>query len=130
MELDLMESVRSRLERAGMENLYFRLADAAKHDEFTVVTFSVPRMPEVFFDMSTENTARVTIVCLRRGDLQAMLDAEKAFDALTGDPPVSGNGSYELSGMEITRPAPITWDESGRLGWAIDLTLEFKRKDG
>lgn len=129
MELDLMESVRSRLEAAGIGNIYARLADAARHDEFTVLSFAAPMRPECFFDMSMDIAARVTVVCLRHSDFEAMADATAAFDALMADPPESANGSYRLTGMDISLPSPVTWDESGRLAWAFDMNLTIKRKD-
>ena len=68
-------------------------------------------------------------MCLRHSDFEAMADATAAFDALRADPPESANGSYRLTGMDISLPSPVTWDESGRLAWAFDMNLTIERKD-
>lgn len=127
--MDMLESVKASIEHAGIEDVYSRLADAAKHDEFTVLSFGAPSAPDVYFDQTMDLAARITVVCLRRSDLQAQIDSLAAFDALRDHPPYSLDGSYILEEMDMTLPAPVTWDAAGRIAWAFDITLTFERKE-
>lgn len=127
--MDMLESVRASIERAGIEGIYSRMADAAKHEEFTLLAFAAPRAPESYYDRTMDLTARITAVFLRISDLKAQVDALAAFDALQEHPPESLDGSYRLEEMELTLPAPVTWDEAGRIAWAFDITLIFQREE-
>lgn len=127
--MDMLESVKASIERAGIEGIYSRMADAAEHEEFALLTFATPRAPESYFDRSMDLTARITAVFLRISDLAAQVDSLAAFDALQGNPPESLDGSYRLEEMELTLPSPVTWDAAGRIAWAFDITLTFQREE-
>lgn len=127
-ELDLLEVLKERVKDAGVKVPVFLTApNAQKASECVVLSFGTPRPAETYYDLTEDIPIRVTVICKRISELDSMMDADRIRDALTYGSLDSENGSYEITDLEMTRPRPMPWDESGRFVWLFDINLTMER---
>lgn len=130
MRLDILDVARARLEEAGLREVRATSqVDARRTPESVSVFMGAPAESVGFYDMEWVTTIRLTVVCRRLSEADAMADAGEAHDALRRGDLSSENGSYELLGVEVSEPRPVLWDESGRTVWCVEANVEIKRED-
>lgn len=126
-ELDLATSLQSEIKGLGFEHVFLKTPDSRKHPEFVCLSFGTPRRSVQYYDFTEDIPVRVTILCKRISELDAMDDAQRIADALTYNPIESENGSFQMSEIDVERPRPMVWDESGRYVWVFDVEMTIER---
>lgn len=129
MRLDLLDVVQERLKEAGIKNVRLSRADASRLNESCTLLMGVPEEDVGYFDCTFTTRVRVSALCRRLREEDAMSDAYEARHALAHAPLESRNGSYRLVGVEAGEPRPVLWDESGRNVWVVEATVEIERND-
>lgn len=126
-ELDLAQVLQGAIKAEGFEHVFLKLPDSRKHPEFVSLTFGAPKQAERYYDFTEDIPVRVTVLCKRISELDAMDDAERIADMLAYNPLESANGSFRMSAIDAERPHPLVWDESGRFVWAFDVNMTIER---
>lgn len=126
-DLDLAQVLQHRVKDAGFDNVFLTAPSARQHPEFIVLSFGTPNRTQAYYDQTREIPVRVSVICLRLSEYDAMNDATALEMMLAEDPLDSENGSYTLTGLETTAPRPIPWDESGRFAWVFDIDMTIER---
>ena len=127
--LDLVEVVKSRLEGAGIRDVFTYLPDARRHAEFCAIRTGVPGSEDGYFDLAFDTAVRLSLFFARRVELDAMADAQVAERTLRTVPLDSANGSYRMIRIETVKPRPVRWDESGRSVWVVEATAHIEIKE-
>jgi hypothetical protein len=92
-----------------------------------VLSFGTPRQSETYYDLTEDAPMRISVICKRISELEAMLDARKIAESIEYGSLDSENGSYEVTDLEKSKPRPMPWDESGRWVWVFDINLTIER---
>lgn len=127
--LDLMDAARALLAGVCPVPVTCSPADARRTPEAVVLSFGVPQEQVSYFDAEVTEAVRLTVICRRRRETDAMADASECRRALRHGALASANGSWRLVSLEAQEPRPYPFDESGALVWAFDCTIEIERKD-
>lgn len=126
-DLDLAQVLKETIKDAGFPGVFLTAPDSRKHAEFVVLSFGAPKQSEIYYDFAEEIPIRVTVLCKRISELDAMNDAHRIKELFEFNPPESGNGSFKTTGIEIDNPRPLVWDESGRFVWVFDMHISIER---
>lgn len=127
-ELDLLEVLKQRVEEADVGvPVCLTAPSSQKVNECVVLSFGTPRSSETYYDLTEDIPVRITVICKRISELDAMQNATSIRDSLTYGSLDSENGSYEVTDLEMTRPRPMPWDESGRFVWLFEINLSMER---
>ena len=73
--LDLVDVVKSRLEGAGIRDVFTYLPDARRHAEFCAIRTGVPGGEDSYFNLAFDTAIRLSLLFARRVELDAMGDA-------------------------------------------------------
>lgn len=126
-DLDLAQVLQTKIKDAGFSEVFYTLPDSRKHAEFVVLSFGTPKQSEIYYDFSEEIPIRVSVLCKRISELDAMNDAQRIKELFEFDPPESANGSFVTTSLEVDNPRPLVWDESGRFVWVFDMHISIER---
>lgn len=126
-DLDLATAIQETIKEAGFEEVFLKKPDSREHPEFVSISFGTPAAPEVYYDLSEEIPLRVTVLCKRISELDSMNDALRISDLFEFSPPESRNGSFVTTEIEVAKPRPMLWDESGRFVWVFDMNINIER---
>lgn len=129
MRNDMLDVVKKRLEETGLSPIFTTMADARRHPESVTLAYGVPTPSVDYMDGGGEDSQRITVLCRRISEEDAIKDATSAYDVFRRGCLDSENGSYGLLSIEATKPQPIPWDESGRYVWAAEASITTTRKD-
>ncbi len=126
-ELDLAQTLQATIKAEGFEHVFFTAPNSREYSEFVCLSFGTPRKSVQYYDFTEDIPVRVTVLCKRISELDAMNDAMRIADLLTYNPLESGNGSFLMSEIDVERPRPMVWDESGRFVWVFDVEMSIER---
>lgn len=125
--MDLLEVMGSRLNEAGISDVFLTMPDGRAHPECVVLAFGIPDRKVIYFDGTESSPLRVTVLVKRISEYEAMNTAQLAERTFKSSPLDSEDGSYELDSIDTTEPRPLPWDESGRFVWGFDVYIDTRK---
>lgn len=124
--LDLVDVIRARLIEAGIKNVSASLANLMTEPEATVIRLEAASSKDTYFDLAFDTSVSLNVYLLRVNEIDSMAEARIVEKVLRTSALDSINGSYVLTSAYTQEPRPLTWDESGRVVWAVQVDIRYR----
>ncbi|MBQ9043845.1 MAG: hypothetical protein IJ111_13650 [Eggerthellaceae bacterium] len=122
---DYCDVIAAAIEAAGYPDVMRKLPDDCRRMEAVMVFPADVQGESRYFDLFQTRSFRADVLAKRESDEAAEEAAWDIQDVLAHADLSSSDGSYELSGFEVSTPRPVSVkpDETGYYTWHLQVTL-------
>lgn len=122
---DYCDVIAAAIGDAGYADVVRKLPDDCRRMEAVMVFPADVRVESKYFDLFQARDFHADVLVKRESDEAAEEAAWDIQDVLAHADLSSSDGSYELSGFEVSTPRPVSVkpDETGYYTWHLQVTL-------